>query len=415
MYYIPIRYLEWMDSRIRFTNFKYKEGWSEHIKQLEPGDVVVYAESTTTDVGKKNLQFHCGYVVNRDRKHHRIWHIKVVQPIKNIKTIKKDRTKIVNIVNNFKNKDSSSTFSTHCSTLCSIQYKHINSFIIYLENVVYASEMCNFDGIIRGNCRLAYDRWFKSDEVGKQVVKYMFFGFLDHNEKILDGFFDPGRCNFRKDYSSELKKYHKKVRFHASNRREVIVVNKDEDRQLRHHYRYIKKMSHSIKSKYALTRLISGYVANVMTRKTSRKLVKKHIKLNMKINKSNVVPIGQIKNGVCRHKAILFKYLCDQVGIDCILIRGKIYRSRPENEPKKEKLKEHLLSCLPCSSFKKKKKTSGNHVWNLVVINRRIFVVDVRNRAGKMIKISDAQNDKLIRKFRRTKGGDGQLGATLIG
>jgi len=151
-------------------------------------------------------------------------------------------------------------------------------------------------------------------------------------------------------------------------------------------------------------------------------MVKKHLKLNMKNNGTNVVHIGQVKYGVCRHKSILFKYLCDQIGIDCVLIRGKIFRQpktdEDGNEVKdtlKDKIKTNYLSCLPCSSFeKKKKKKSGNHIWNLVIIKKRIYVVDVRNRPGQLIKISDAQNDRLIKKFRRVNGGDGHLGATII-
>eukprot|EP00250_Pteridium_aquilinum_P000218 c10242_g1_i2 orf=202-4080(-) len=37
---------------------------------------------------------------------------------------------------------------------------------------------------------------------------------------------------------------------------------------------------------------------------------------------SNVVPLGLLPYGVCRHRAILFKYLCDRSSIPCELVRG---------------------------------------------------------------------------------------------
>jgi hypothetical protein len=37
---------------------------------------------------------------------------------------------------------------------------------------------------------------------------------------------------------------------------------------------------------------------------------------------SNIIPIGLVRSGCCRHMALLFKYLCDRFGIDCTLQRG---------------------------------------------------------------------------------------------
>ncbi|MCO5554713.1 hypothetical protein L7F22_008247 [Adiantum nelumboides] len=37
---------------------------------------------------------------------------------------------------------------------------------------------------------------------------------------------------------------------------------------------------------------------------------------------SNVVPLGLLPYGVCRHRAILFKYLCDRASVPCELVRG---------------------------------------------------------------------------------------------
>ena len=48
----------------------------------------------------------------------------------------------------------------------------------------------------------------------------------------------------------------------------------------------------------------------------------KELKLIKSINKHNKVLIGSIESGCCRHVSILFKYMCDRVGIECSLVRG---------------------------------------------------------------------------------------------
>ena len=40
------------------------------------------------------------------------------------------------------------------------------------------------------------------------------------------------------------------------------------------------------------------------------------------LRNSNIIPIGEITRGVCRHRSILYKYLCDRVSIPCELRRG---------------------------------------------------------------------------------------------
>eukprot|EP00249_Psilotum_nudum_P023338 c28834_g1_i1 orf=729-4661(+) len=44
---------------------------------------------------------------------------------------------------------------------------------------------------------------------------------------------------------------------------------------------------------------------------------------NLKMQRgSNVVLLGSLPYGICRHRAILFKYLCDRVSVPCELVRG---------------------------------------------------------------------------------------------
>ena len=37
---------------------------------------------------------------------------------------------------------------------------------------------------------------------------------------------------------------------------------------------------------------------------------------------SNIVRLGQVRHGVCRHRSLLFKFLCDATSVPCFLLRG---------------------------------------------------------------------------------------------
>ncbi|KAI3774434.1 hypothetical protein L1987_48989 [Smallanthus sonchifolius] len=75
------------------------------------------------------------------------------------------------------------------------------------------------------------------------------------------------------------------------------------------HTNIIKSAKHSINSAgdAVLLRLCEKSIQSVKSRRNS-----------------NVVPIGTLQFGVCRHRALLMKYLCDRVGprVPCELVRG---------------------------------------------------------------------------------------------
>ena len=81
---------------------------------------------------------------------------------------------------------------------------------------------------------------------------------------------------------------------------------------------------------------------------------------------NNKIFIGEIRHGVCRHKSLLFKFLCDKTDIDCVLIRGDV-----------------------CGY------ENGGHAWNIVNIDSSNYMVDVRNYPGKLKSIEKIKYDAL--------------------
>jgi len=77
------------------------------------------------------------------------------------------------------------------------------------------------------------------------------------------------------------------------------------------------------------------------------KVVDEHMRKLMLESGSNKIALGDVEFGVCRHGALLFKYLCDVIELECSVIRGDA-----GSEP---------------------------HVWNILTIKDKHYVVDPVN------------------------------------
>ncbi|KAK7357416.1 hypothetical protein VNO80_16701 [Phaseolus coccineus] len=71
-------------------------------------------------------------------------------------------------------------------------------------------------------------------------------------------------------------------------------------------------------------RASSEPVVNTIEDITLSKISEKYLDSIKKMQNSIIVPIGSVQYGVCRHRALLFKYLCDHMdpSVPCELVRG---------------------------------------------------------------------------------------------
>ena len=83
-------------------------------------------------------------------------------------------------------------------------------------------------------------------------------------------------------------------------------------------------------------------------------------------NKSNVLYIGDAYCGVDRHKSLLFKYICDKLNLPCY-----IFRNITTND----------------------NKIYDNHVWNLICIDRCVYIVDFKTFSHKIVKATDIDTE----------------------
>lgn len=245
--------------------------------------------------------------------------------------------------------------------------------------------------------------------INNQLItfKYRICNYLGFKDKIPNGYFDIGRVNPDSQYNEKYIfesniNYYIKYNDISINTREIILVDNELDIPLQHYKSDLEtykeqiynKFSDIYDRKYNMYLIILKYVDAVMTNKSTDRTSKVELFNLMTTIKINIVPIGFIKIGVCRHKSLLYKILCDHFQLECMLIRG-ILKS-------------------------KRGKILGSHAWNIVQIKGRAFIVDVRNHPGKLLEPDkepnkDVYNDIHWRDLYKREGKDfGNIGDSLI-
>lgn len=227
-------------------------------------------------------------------------------------------------------------------------------------------------------------------------LKYRYCNFLSYKDRIIDGFFDCGRSCESNDSQvhSSFNNYVKKMDGSIAHR-EIIYINSEEDGDLFNMQRDIIKIMKTYNefiephkgtvknwSDY-FYHLIADFVETRYGRDASDTESNNDIKRIYTETGNNLVHIGKIQKGVCRQKGIMFKYLCDLIGLDCALIRGSI--------------------------------TGGNHVWNLIEYDGSTHLVDVRSYQHEIIPLNDSRIDrsKYIREG-YNRAGESHVGASVF-
>ncbi|KAM8881736.1 armadillo repeat-containing protein 3 isoform X1 [Synchiropus splendidus] len=78
----------------------------------------------------------------------------------------------------------------------------------------------------------------------------------------------------------------------------------------------------------ALARLVSDSMGGPVEKEKLHEFSWHHHLSEVKYGlQSNIVPIGMVKKGIYCHRALLFKYLADSIGLSCTLVRGEYHRA----------------------------------------------------------------------------------------
>lgn len=187
------------------------------------------------------------------------------------------------------------------------------------------------------------------------ILKYRICNFLTNLDKVDDGFFDIGPNNF--EFSSHLTSF---IKSDVTNNdgvimREVIYFDPSRDAKLSLMIERAVKYQKNNKIYINLIVLIESFLGDNKDDRLFNRFLIDHIRNT----NSNLLLIGDTKFSLDRHKSLLYKYLCDKLNLKCSLVR-------------KTGLNETDLF-------------TDKHVWNLILVDGVVHVVDFKYHSGKII------------------------------
>lgn len=152
------------------------------------------------------------------------------------------------------------------------------------------------------------------EQARQATVEYHSKHFVGPKIKILDGYVDGGR-GMKLDENGQ-----------AFSRRELILVDRQRDAALKQHLEFAR--SEELKALGPLkraTRLAKYVDQNMSLDKNNRWSTPAVVLLSREYANEGVL-LGEVTRlcgaGVCRHRALLFKLLADEAGLDVALVRG---------------------------------------------------------------------------------------------
>ncbi|KAL9667900.1 hypothetical protein QQ045_002269 [Rhodiola kirilowii] len=202
-----------------------------------------------------------------------------------------------------------------------------------------------------------------------EAVSYRLWvsGCLSYADKISDGFYNIlgmnpylwMMCNDAEEGKKLPSLSSLKAVEYSDASMEVTLLDKHGDVSLKDLEDKAKELSCSSENRFVLVEKLGKLVATHMGGDFSVeqgdlhmrwKLLSKRLK---DFHKCIVVPIGSMSNGLCRHRAILFKKLADYIGLPCRIARGCKYC-----------VTDHRSSCLV--KIEDDNHSSREHVVDLV-------------------------------------------------
>ncbi|XP_071731182.1 serine/threonine-protein kinase EDR1-like [Rutidosis leptorrhynchoides] len=183
-----------------------------------------------------------------------------------------------------------------------------------------------------------YNHVVAVDKSGDAVVadklsrQYWDYGLLDYEEKVVDGFYDIYGNSTEMASQGKIPSLSDLETDPGTSGFEVIIVNKTVDPALEE----LLQVAHCIglDCPPAEINLLVQRLAELVTEqmggpvKDANVILEKWIERSTELRTSlhtSIYPIGSLRVGLLRHRALLFKVLAESVGITCRLVKGGHY------------------------------------------------------------------------------------------
>ncbi|KNC96000.1 uncharacterized protein SPPG_08599 [Spizellomyces punctatus DAOM BR117] len=221
------------------------------------------------------------------------------------------------------------------------------------RNAAYAlSNAAQHDGIAMAACRAGalealidlskdparHAPKFAADALEKLLnynlsAKYWLRDHLSATNIIPDVFYDFGSAGSNLDSLHPFPSLQELKSQPVDKRREVLLIDPVQDPHLNALVQLASEGSLALRTPRQQIRQIASIVVQVLGGTVDRARLQdvaykfKITELKVKLG-TNVIPLGQVAHGTFYHRALLFKFLCDKVGLaPCTLVRGEYGRA----------------------------------------------------------------------------------------
>ncbi|KAF5946040.1 hypothetical protein HYC85_016268 [Camellia sinensis] len=172
------------------------------------------------------------------------------------------------------------------------------------------------------------------DEAAADLLSRQYWGYsvLDYEEKVVDGFYDVFGLSTDPATQGKMPSLAYLETNPGSSGFEVIIVNQTIDPSLQE----LLQIAHCISLDCSagevsvlvqrLAELVTDHMGGPV--KDANIMLARWMEISTELRTSlhtSVLPIGSLKIGLSRHRALLFKVLADNVGLPCRLVKGSHY------------------------------------------------------------------------------------------
>ncbi|OIT39610.1 PREDICTED: serine/threonine-protein kinase EDR1 [Nicotiana attenuata] len=190
------------------------------------------------------------------------------------------------------------------------------------------------NGQILGGGRTAADLARDREDAAADLLsrQYWDYGVLDYEEKVVDGFYDVYTLFTDPASRGKMPSLTELESIPGSSDFEGVIINRRIDPSLEE----LMQIAHCITLDcpaseinllvLRLSELVTEHLGGPV--KDANIILAKWMEISNELRTSlhtSVLPIGSLKVGLSRHRALLFKVLADHVGIPCRLVKGSHY------------------------------------------------------------------------------------------
>ncbi|MCD7456362.1 Serine/threonine-protein kinase edr1 [Datura stramonium] len=198
----------------------------------------------------------------------------------------------------------------------------------------FPSDVNSSNGQILGGGRSAVDLARDREDAAADLLsrQYWDYGVLDYGEKVVDGFYDVYTLFTDPASRGKMPSLIELETNPGSSDLEGVIINRRIDPSLEE----LMQIAHCITLDcpaseisllvLRLSELVTGHLGGPV--KDANIILAKWVEISTELRTSlhtSVLPIGSLKIGLSRHRALLFKVLADHVGISCRLVKGSHY------------------------------------------------------------------------------------------